>query len=193
MNAVVFASGSGTNFEALMEAQKEGKLDVDIQALFCDRPEAYALKRAENWNIPSKCIELKNCENKADYEKQIIRWISQFSPEMIILSGYMKIVSKTLLNVFDGRIVNLHPALLPEFPGAHAIQDAYEAGVPVTGVTVHFIDEGVDTGPVIVQKAVPVPQGCSLDELEAAVHAAEYATFYQGINKARQILDQKNH
>lgn len=192
MNAVVFASGSGTNFEALMEAQKDGRLDVKIDALFCDKPGAYALERAKNWNLPSKCIALKDCENKADYERQILDWLKTYNPDLLILSGYMKIVSDTLLGAYKGHIVNLHPALLPSFKGAHAIQDAYEAKAKVTGVTVHFIDEGVDTGPVILQKEVPVNPDWSLDELETAVHAAEYETFYKGINEAVKILSAKD-
>lgn len=188
MNAVVFASGSGTNFEALMEAQNQGLLDVEIKALFYDKAGAGVFERAERFGIPSKCIERKDCIDKADYERRILAWMKEYEPEMIILSGYMKIVSPVLLDEYAGRIVNLHPALLPNFPGAHAILDAYNAHVPVTGVTVHFIDEGVDTGPVILQQEVAVDPSWTLDELECAVHAAEYKTFYKGVNMAaRQI------
>lgn len=193
MNAVVFASGSGTNFEALMEAQRDGLLNVDIKALFCDKPGVKVFERAERWNIPSTCIQLKECKDKADYEEKILEWIKPFNPDMIILSGYMKIVSKTLLNAYEGRIVNLHPALLPNFPGAHAIADAFNAGVDTTGVTVHFIDSGVDTGPVILQSEVKVDPAWSLDELESAVHAEEYRTFYKGVNKAAEILSRNEN
>ncbi|UNT96483.1 phosphoribosylglycinamide formyltransferase [Allobaculum mucilyticum] len=188
MKAVVFASGSGTNFEALMEAQKRGDLDVDIVALFCDKPGVRVFERANRWNIPSMCIQLKECENKTDYETRILRWLEEYDPDLIILSGYMKIVGPTILERYGGRIVNLHPALLPRFPGAHAILDAYEAKVPVTGVTVHYIDENVDTGPVILQQEVPVDPAWSLGELESAVHAAEYQTFYKGVNMAAAAL-----
>lgn len=193
MKAAVFASGTGTNFDALVAAQKEGKLQAEIVCLMADQPNAKALDKAKNYEIKAQYFNPKSYANKAEFEKDLIQWLKSQEIELIILSGYMRIVGPTLLEAFPNRIVNLHPALLPNFPGAHAILDAYQAGVNQTGVTVHYIDEGIDTGPIIIQEPVDIDPSWSLDELEQAVHAKEYDLFYRGINQAiDQIEANKN-
>lgn len=189
MNAVVFASGSGTNFDALVDAQNDGRLNVKIKGVVCDKMAAPVRKKARTYGIPEKWYDPKFYKNKADYESDILEWLKELDADMIILSGYMRIVGKTLLDAYPKRIVNLHPALLPNFPGAHAIQDAYEANVDTTGVTVHYIDENVDTGPVIIQESVAIDPAWSLDELERAVHAKEYDLFWRGINQAAKEIE----
>lgn len=189
MNAVVFASGTGTNFDALMEAQNQGKLDVVIRGVVCDKMQAPVRRKARACGIPEKWYDPKSYPSKAEYESDILEWLRTLDVDMIILSGYMRIVGKTLLDAYPGRIVNLHPALLPAFPGAHAIADAYEAGVSQTGVTVHYIDENIDSGPIIIQEAVAIDPSWSLDDLESAVHAKEYDLFYRGVNQAAADID----
>lgn len=184
VKAAVFASGSGTNFEALAEKEKSGELKADLDCLICDHSDAYALKRAEKLGIESFVFELKDFESKKAYEEAILKKLRERGIELVILSGYMKIITPVLLEAYPEKIINLHPAWLPEFKGAHAIQDAYEAGVDKTGVTVHYIDEGVDTGPVILQERVEIDPSWSLDQLETAVHQKEYDLFWRGINKA---------
>lgn len=193
MKAAVFASGTGTNFDALVAAQKDGKLKAEIVCLMADQPNAKALEKAKNYGIKAKYFNPKDYANKAAFEKDLIDWLTAQEIELIILSGYMRIVGPTLLEAYPQRIVNLHPALLPNFPGAHAILDAYQAGVSQTGVTVHYIDEGIDTGPLIIQEPVEIDPSWSLEELEQAVHAKEYDLFYRGINQAIEQIkaDQK--
>lgn len=193
MKAAVFASGTGTNFDALVAAQKDGKLKAEIVCLMADQPNAKALEKAKNYGIKAQYFNPKDYANKAAFEKDLIDWLTAQEIELIILSGYMRIVGPTLLEAYPQRIVNLHPALLPNFPGAHAILDAYQAGVSQTGVTVHYIDEGIDTGPLIIQEPVEIDPSWSLEELEQAVHAKEYDLFYRGINQAIEQIkaDQK--
>lgn len=193
MKAAVFASGTGTNFDALVAAQKDGKLKAEIVCLMADQPNAKALEKAKSYDIKAQYFNPKSYANKAAFEKDLIAWLTAQEIELIILSGYMRIVGPTLLEAYPQRIVNLHPALLPNFPGAHAILDAYQAGVSQTGVTVHYIDEGIDTGPLIIQEPVDIDPSWSLEELEQAVHAKEYDLFYRGINQAIEQIkaDQK--
>lgn len=184
MKAAVFASGTGTNFDALLEAQKAGRLDVELCAVVCDKEGAPVRDKARAAGLPERWVNPRAYASKADYESEILNWMRELDIDLIILSGYMRIVGPTLLNAYPDRIVNLHPALLPQFPGAHAILDAWKAGVRETGVTVHYIDDQIDSGPVIVQEPVAVEPDWSLEELETAVHAKEYDLFYRGINMA---------
>lgn len=192
MNAIVFASGTGTNFDALIEAQNAGKLDVDIKGVVCDKMMAPVRKKARHYGLPEKWYDPGLYPNKKEYEADILEWLEQLDIDMIILSGYMRIVGPTLLEAYPGRIVNLHPALLPDFPGAHSIADAFEAGVDHTGVTVHFIDEEVDHGPIIIQERVDIDPSWTLEQLETAVHAKEYDLLWRGVNlAAAQIAARK--
>lgn len=191
MNAIVFASGSGTNFEALMEKSKEGLLDVNIVGLVCDKENAAVRGKADRLGVPERWYNPKAYENKAGYEADILTWLKELDVEIIILSGYMRIVGKTLLEAYPNAIVNLHPALLPAFPGAHSIQDAYEAKVDHTGVTVHFIDDQIDQGQLIIQERVDIDPEWTLDQLETAVHAKEYDLFYRGVNMAAKQIEER--
>lgn len=191
MNAVVMASGSGTNFEALMEKQKAGLLDVTVQGLIVDKEGARARERARRLGVEERWFDPKAYENKAAYEKAILEFLKEKNIDLIILAGYMRIVGDTLLQAYPNRIVNIHPAMLPAFPGAHAIADAYNAGVETTGVTVHLIDEQIDNGPIILQEEVAIDSSWTLEELESAVHAKEYDLFYRAINKVAHNLKQQ--
>ncbi len=192
MNAIVFASGTGTNFDALIQAQNEGKLDVEIKGVVCDKMMAPVRKKARKYGLPEKWYDPSLYPNKKEYEEDILEWLRQLDIDMIILSGYMRLIGNTLLEAYPQRIVNLHPALLPSFPGAHSIQDAYEAKVDHTGVTVHFIDEKVDHGPIIIQERVDIDPSWSLEELESAVHAKEYDLFWRGVNLAAAQIAAQN-
>ena len=182
--AAVFASGSGTNFEALMSHQEDGSLDCEIVCLIADREKACVRERARNHSIPEFCYIQKNYPSKKEYEEDILAKLQEMDVDLIILSGYMRYIGQVLLENFPRRIINIHPAYLPEFPGAHGISDAYEAGVDQTGVTVHYVDEGVDTGPVILQERVPIDPAWDLETLESHVHAKEYDLFWRAVNQA---------
>ena len=181
MKLAVFASGSGTNFENIV------KQSITITLLFTDKRDAKALTRAEKLGIQSHTFALKEFEDKAAYETELLNLLAQYDIDLIVLAGYMKIVSPTLLQAYEGRIINIHPAYLPEFPGAHGIEDAWRAGVTESGVTIHYVDAGVDTGQIIAQRRVPVLPDDTLETFEARVHEMEYV-LYPEVLKA--ILNQ---
>lgn len=188
--AAVFASGSGTNFEALMQHQEDGSLDCKIVCLVADREKAFARERARSHGIPEYCFIQKNYPSKEAFEEDILNVLQKKDVDLIILAGYMRFIGKVLLENYPEKIINIHPAYLPEFPGAHGIQDAFEAGVNQTGVTVHYVDEGVDTGPVILQERVAIDPRWDLETLESHVHAKEYDLFWRAVNKAVAELDE---
>lgn len=191
VNIAVFASGSGTNFEEIMSHIEDGSLKVNCACLIADKEQAYARQRAKNHQIDEYYFNPKAYENKTKYEEAILEVLKAKKVDLIVLSGYMRFIGKTLLEAYPGRIMNLHPAYLPEFPGAHSIQDAFEAGVSQTGVTVHFVDEGVDTGPIIRQERVKIDPSWDLETLEKHVHAMEYNLFWQVIQSVAEKLEEE--
>ncbi|MDR4927948.1 MULTISPECIES: phosphoribosylglycinamide formyltransferase [Peribacillus] len=170
----VFASGNGSNFQSIAEAIKIGKLEAEICLVVCDREDAYVLERAKLENIDSFSFSAKNYSNKTVYESEILEKLRQYEIEFIILAGYMRLIGPTLLQKYSQRIVNIHPSLLPSFPGKDAIGQAFDAGVKETGVTVHYVDDGMDTGPVIAQKAVPILEGDTKDILQKRIQEMEH-------------------
>lgn len=171
MRIAVFASGSGTNFENLVTQ------GIPVTLLFCDKRDARVLERARELGVTAKTFELKEFDDKAAYETALLALLSEFKIDLIVLAGYMKLVSKTLLSAYEGRIINIHPAYLPEFPGAHGIEDAWQAGVSESGVTIHYVDAGVDTGEIIAQKRVPILADDTLATFEARIHEMEYQLY----------------
>lgn len=170
----VFASGNGSNFQSIAEAIKSGKLEAEICLVVCDREDAYVLERAKLENIDSFSFSAKNYSNKTEYESEILEKLRQYEIEFIILAGYMRLIGPTLLQKYSQGIVNIHPSLLPSFPGKDAIGQAFDAGVKETGVTVHYVDDGMDTGPVIAQKAVPILEGDTKDILQKRIQEMEH-------------------
>lgn len=178
----LFASGNGSNFEAIAQACADGRLNAEIVLLVCDKPEAYVVKRAEKFNIPVFAFRPKDYASKADYETEIVELLKKNNVDLICLAGYMRLVSEVLLNEFEGKIINIHPSLLPAFKGAHAIEQAFEYGVKITGVTTHFVDKTMDGGTIIEQ--IPVStEGLNLQELEEKIHAVEHVLYIQTINQ----------
>lgn len=173
----VFASGTGTNFSALQEAIVNQDLPAEIVLVVVDHQDAPVIQRAAKWAIPVFKVRYPSYENKAAAEQAIVAELQEHQVDGILLAGYMRILTETLLCAFPQKIVNLHPALLPKFPGRHSILDAYEAGVGETGVTVHFIDNGIDTGPAIAQQAVPRMPEDSLADLTERIHAVEHELY----------------
>ncbi len=156
INIGVLASGRGTNLQAIIEAVKEGKIEGRISIVISDNPDAFALKRAKQNNIETEYINFKSFKNREDYDKEIMECLKEKDIDLVVLAGYMRILSPYFIRTYKNRIINIHPALLPSFPGLHAQRQAVEYGVKISGCTVHFVDEGVDSGPVILQKAVEV-------------------------------------
>lgn len=172
--AAVFASGTGSNFEAIMNA---GELNCDITLLVCDKPGATVIKKAEAFHVSTFVFDAKTYESKAVYEQEIVEKLQAENIEWVFLAGYMRIVGPTFLNAYEGRIINIHPSLLPDFPGKDAIGDAFRAGVKETGVTVHYVDEGIDTGPIIAQEKVLVKEDDTLDTLKNRIHQVEHQLY----------------
>ncbi|MBD5203591.1 MAG: phosphoribosylglycinamide formyltransferase [Bacteroidales bacterium] len=175
-NIAVFASGSGSNFEAIARACADGTLNARIAVCVVDKPRAYAIVRAESLGIPVLVLSPKDFPSKREYEKEIADRLDRENVELVCLAGYMRIVGDELLSRYGGKIINIHPALLPAFPGAHAIEDSFRYGVKVFGVTIHYVDETLDGGKIISQVAVPY-EGSDIAELEAMIHKAEHKLY----------------
>ena len=177
---VVLASGSGTNLQAILDTL-HGQGLVEVVGVGSDKPEAGALERAGRVGIETATFPTADHADRAARDEAIGDWIESLRTDLVVLAGYMQLLSVDFVARFRNRVVNIHPALLPSFPGLDAIGQALAAGVETTGVSVHFVDEGVDTGPVIAQREVPVPPGISREELEAAVHAVEHELYPEAI------------
>lgn len=169
----IFASGNGTNFGAIAEAE----LPIDIRLLVCDHHDAYVVQRAKRKGIDVLIEELHKGEKRSIREGRILKALKEQGVKVIILAGYMRIVGDTLLNAFPNKIINIHPALLPSFPGKQGILDAYNAGVNKTGVTIHFVDSGIDSGQIIAQEEVFRKEGDSLADLENRIHDVEHQLY----------------
>lgn len=172
----IFASGSGSNFQAIAESIERGELDANIGLVVTDKPGAYVCTRAQNFGIEVLELAPKAFENKAAYEAKIVEVLQQKNIEWVILAGYMRLVGETLLTAYENRIINIHPSLLPSFPGKDAIGQAMDHGVKITGVTVHYVDAGMDTGKIIAQGAVDVIDG-DREKTEERIHKLEHALY----------------
>lgn len=181
----VFASGSGSNFEAIAKACANGDLDASVVALVCDKPNAFVIQRARKYpHIEVIVCNPKDYQSKESYEEDIVHRLSIHQVNLICLAGYMRICGKVLLHNFGGRIINIHPSLLPAFKGAHAIRDAFEYGVKVYGVTIHYVDHTLDGGRIISQFPVRY-EGNDIEELEEMIHRCEHQLYVRTI---RQLL-----
>ena len=168
----VFASGNGSNFQVIAE-------QFPVEFVFSDHRDAYVLERAGKLGVKSYAFELREFDSKAAYEQAIVDLLEEHQIDLVCLAGYMKIVGPTLLGAYEGRIINIHPAYLPEFPGAHGIEDAWNASVDQSGVTIHWVDSGVDTGKIIQQVRVPRLADDTIESFEERIHAAEYQLYPQ--------------
>ena len=177
----VLVSGSGTNLQALIDRIADGSLAAQIVLVVASRPSAYGLKRAEAAGIQTLSLSKEVYADPIAADEVIAHELIAAGAEYVVMAGYMRKVHAPLLATFPNRVVNLHPALLPSFQGAHGIQDAYDRGVKVTGVTVHFANAAYDQGPIIAQEPVRVEEGWSVDELEEAIHAVEHVLYPQVI------------
>lgn len=185
----VFASGSGSNFEAIVRAEQEGRLDAAVSLLVCDKPQAAVVRKAEALNIPVFSFLPKQYDSKQAFETDIVQELEQHSISFVFLAGYMRLIGPVLLQAFEGRIINIHPSLLPAFPGKDAIGQAWEAGVKITGVTIHYVDEGMDTGRIIAQEAVNIRRTDSKETLTNAIQAIEHRLYPEVIDELTGKLE----
>lgn len=177
----ILASGRGSNFQAIIDSAESGYLNIEIAVLITDNPEAFAIDRAKKHGISYLVIKPEQFSSKDKYFMQISSELQKLKVGLVILAGFMRIVRKPLINTFRNKILNIHPALLPAFPGLHSQQQAIDHGVKISGCTVHFVDEGMDTGPIIIQAAVPVRADDTEDTLSERILKLEHKIFPQAI------------
>lgn len=180
LNIGVLLSGSGTNLQAIIDAI-EGGLPVRIVHVISSRPDAFGIQRAERAGIPVTALNRAAYEDAEAADALIAQQMQEAGAEYVVMAGYMRKLTPVMLNAFPDRVLNLHPALLPSFKGAHAIQDAWDAGVKVTGVTVHFANEDYDKGPIVAQRAVPVMETDTIESLEERIHATEHILYPEAL------------
>jgi phosphoribosylglycinamide formyltransferase-1 len=177
---VVLASGTGTNLQAILD-KLHGRDGIEVVGVGSDKPGARALDRGRAAGVATAVFPGDEYAGREARDAALGDWVEALRPDLVVLAGYMQLLSAGFVARFRNRVVNIHPALLPAFPGLDAIGQALEAGVEVTGVTVHLVDEGVDTGPPLLQRRVPVPPGRDRGELEAALHAVEHELYPEAI------------
>lgn len=192
LRIAVFASGSGSNFQAVADAIRAGGINATIDLLVSDKPSAYAIERATQLNIPTYVFRPKEFASREAYEEQIVAKLRERDIDLVILAGYMRLVTNVLVEPYYGRMINVHPALLPAFPGLDGIGQALAYGAKITGATVHFVDGGTDTGPIIAQRAVDVRDGDTHETLGKRIQQAEHAMLpevVKWIEEGRVTLD----
>ncbi|KFD42037.1 phosphoribosylglycinamide formyltransferase [Peptococcaceae bacterium SCADC1_2_3] len=173
----VLVSGRGSNLQAIIDAGKKGEIPAEVVVVISDQPDAFALERARANNIPAIYIGFQDFSNKEKYEEKVAAVLKQYMVEIVCLAGYMRVLGVNMLEAFPNRIMNIHPALLPAFPGLHAQARAWEHGVRFSGCTVHFVDEEVDTGPIILQAVVPVLAEDTAETLAARILEQEHKIY----------------
>jgi phosphoribosylglycinamide formyltransferase-1 len=181
MNLAVFASGNGSNFSAIVKAIKQGKIKVNSVILVCDKPGAFVIRRAQKAGVRVILADRKDFSSRNDFEAAIIERLNCYKIDLIVLAGFMRLLSPAFVKKYRNRILNIHPSLLPAFKGTHAIKDAFEHKLPFTGVTVHLVDEEMDHGRVILQAQVAIKPNDSLASLEKRIHSVEHKLYPQAI------------
>ncbi|MBI2095911.1 MAG: phosphoribosylglycinamide formyltransferase [Candidatus Omnitrophica bacterium] len=189
VNLAVFCSGNGSNFQAILDAVRRNKLKATVAVMICDNPKAYALRRARRHGVPIVLIGrdapwgVSTGDPRKAYEKILVRILRNQRVDLVVLAGFMRILTPYFIRAWRGRILNIHPSYLPAFKGAHAIRDAFEAGVKETGVTAHLVTEAVDAGPILMQEKVKVSQKDSLESLEKKIHRIEHQIYPKAIGQ----------
>lgn len=193
----VMISGSGTNLQAILNACAAGKLSAQVVVVVSNRPDAYGLQRAAHAGVPAVVKEKAKSEDRRQYDADLARLVAAYSPDWVVLAGWMRILTSAFLEAFPGRVINLHPALPGTFPGTHSIERAFEAfrrgEIQSTGVMVHLVpDEGIDSGPVIAQQNVPILNEDTIETLEARMHQVEHALLVQALKDTLTTLALEN-
>lgn len=183
LRIAVFASGSGSNFQAIADAANAGRLDGSIGLLVCDRPNAKVVERARSSGVPVHTFRPKEYESRQAYEREILECLQELRIDLIVLAGYMRILTEVLVDAYWGRMINIHPSLLPSFPGMHAVRQALDHGVKITGVTVHLVDGGLDSGPILAQRALDIGPDDTEETLGERIHRIEHDLYPQVIQE----------
>ena len=193
MRTAILASGNGTNFEVLAKHFQEGDLPGELALLFCNHPDAPVMDRAKRLGVPAVSFTVKSCVGKAAYEEKLLAVLQEYQIDFIALAGYLRVVGPTILDHYDHRIINLHPAWLPEYPGLHSIERAFNDHRSQTGVTVHYIDAGLDSGPIIAQCHIPILDTDTEESLESRVHDTEHQLYPLALKQALVALNKKEN
>ncbi|HEX9873405.1 MAG TPA: phosphoribosylglycinamide formyltransferase [Deferrimonas sp.] len=175
------ASGGGSNLQAIIDRCRDGSLPAEISVVISNKPDSGALQRARRAGIPALCIDHRNYPSREDFDRAVVAALLEAGVELIVLAGFMRLISDVFLDAFPGRIMNIHPALLPAFPGLHVQRKALEYGARVTGCTVHFVDGGVDTGPIVIQAVVPILDDDTEESLSARILEQEHRIYPRAI------------
>lgn len=179
----IFASGTGSNYQAIDQAIKTGELDAEIVLLVSDQPGAKVIEKADENQLAKFIFDPKDYQNKCEFETEIVNELQAHQVDWIVLAGYMRLVGPTLLNQYQRRIINIHPSLLPAFPGLDAVGQALEAGVQLSGTTIHYVDSGMDTGEIIAQESVRVKPGMTREELQTKIQKIEHELYPKTIQQ----------
>ena len=178
MKIAVLVSGSGTNLQTLIaQLHQDETSGIEIAVVISDRRKAYALTRAKRAGIPTHVVQIRDFESRVDFDAEISRLIEHYAVELVVLAGFMKLFQPPFVEKYKNRIINVHPTLLPAFPGAHPVADTLAYGVKITGVTVHFVDKGIDSGPIIAQSAVPVLDTDDQESLHNRIQVEEHRLY----------------
>lgn len=177
----VLVSGSGTNLQSILDATQQGRLDAEVRLVLSNRPGVLALERAARAGVPALCLDHKAYPTREAFDEAAIAALREAGVEWVALAGFMRVLTPRFLEAFEGRIVNIHPSLLPAFPGVNSQRQAFDHGVKVAGCTVHFVDGGVDTGPIIAQRAVPVLEEDDAASLRARILEQEHTLFVEAL------------
>jgi phosphoribosylglycinamide formyltransferase-1 len=181
VNLGVLVSGSGSNLQAIIDNIEAGRVHAQIKLVISNVPDVFALERAKKHGIPSLVVSHRGYRKREDFDQRLVEILQAHEVELVILAGYMRIVTPVLLRAFPMRVMNIHPALLPSFPGTHVWQAEVDYGVKFAGCTVHFVDEGTDTGPIIIQAVVPVYDDDTAETLNARILKQEHKIYSQAI------------
>ena len=183
---MLMASGTGSNVQALIDAVNHGQIQAEIVGVISDQPQAPVIQKAQAVGIDSFISQPKDYISRKDWEQSILDFCQARSSDLILLAGFMRILSADFLRHYPQQVVNIHPSLLPAFPGRQGIKDAYDYGVKITGVTIHYVDDGVDTGPIIAQESLKIDPNWDLAQLESHIHQIEHQLYPATIEKLIQ-------
>jgi len=181
MNIAIFCSGNGTNLQAIINSQRKGYIKAEIKLVVSDASGCYALTRAKDAGIKTLIVERKNFKAKKDFEEEILKALKKENIGLIVLAGYMRMLSGDFIAAYENKILNIHPALLPSFKGTQGVKDAFEYGVKITGITVHFVTLDMDAGPIILQSSVKVTEDDTEETLAEAIHEEEHKSYPRAI------------
>jgi phosphoribosylglycinamide formyltransferase-1 len=194
VRVAVLASGEGTNLQVLLD-QIHAREGIAVVAVASDKPAARALERARAANVPASVFPAEEYSDRAVRDRAIADWLLEQGAELVVLAGYMQLLSPEFLRAFSGRVINVHPALLPAFPGLHAVEQALDYGVKVFGITIHFVDEGIDSGPVILQQAVELPEARTVEDVMRTLQPLEHELLPEAVRliaAGRVRFDEEN-